>query len=97
MARAKDALPGQSASKMEDLVEDLSKKATRVERRLSENVPSEADVLLSRIKAELIELLRENAPKRLKRRSWMKKLVILMLVLIGAVGAVIAREARDIG
>jgi uncharacterized membrane protein YcjF (UPF0283 family) len=93
---------------MEDLMEDLSKKAAphdealrraaRTERRLAEIMPTEADATLARIKAEFIELLRENNTQQSRRHgSWGKKLLVLILVMVGAAAVVIAREARDIG
>jgi hypothetical protein len=93
---------------MEDLVEDLSKKAAshedalrraaRTERRLAEIAPTEADATLARVKAEFIELLRENTAQQSKRYgSWGKKLLVLILIMVTAAGVAVAREARDIG
>lgn len=72
-------------------------KAARIEAKLAKHVPSAADVQIEKVKAELLALLHQQAPKRLKRRQrwpWVLGTVILGIVIIAA--SAIVQGARGL-
>lgn len=59
-------------------------KIARIEEELAKRMPSEADVLIEKIKAELMTLLRQQAPERLKRRrrwTWLLSAGVLGVII----------------